>query len=184
MLSDSKNIFWYALFAVNGKAAKISDYFEAAHIEYFYPVHYRERRINNSERKKYIIQPLLGNLVFVKSSQEFLEPHLQEIRQRFGISSNLYYRDLGTRKIIVVPENSMRHFITVASCIQERIIYLSSAETDLSKGKRVRIIDGVFAGIEGVFMRIKGKKRVIVSLPELFSVATASIPTEFILLLE
>ena len=78
----------------------------------------------------------------------------------------------------------MQHFITVAGCIHERIIYLSNTEIDLSKGKRVRITDGIFAGLEGVFMRVKGSKRVVVSLPDLFSVATACIPTEHIQVLE
>ena len=184
MLVDGKNIFWYVLFAANGKAAKISDYFKTASIECFYPLRYTERRINNSERKKYVLQPLLRNLVFVKSSPKLLEPHLQLLKQRLSISSTLYYRDLGTGKIIVICEKEMQHFITVAGCVQERIIYLSNTEIDLSKGKRVRITDGVFAGLEGVFMRIKGSKRVVVSLPDLFSVATACIPIEHIQVLE
>ena len=34
MLPDSKTVFWYVLFAANGKATKISDYLQKADIGY------------------------------------------------------------------------------------------------------------------------------------------------------
>ena len=57
-------------------------------------------------------------------------------------------------------------------------------DINLAKGIRVRIKGGVFAGVEGIFMRIKGDRRVVVNLPNLFSVATAFVPLEFIVPLE
>jgi len=184
MLSDRKNIFWYVLFAANGKAAKISDYFQTANIEYFFPMYNKERRIRDSERTRYTLQPLLKNLVFVKSSKECLSPHIKKIKQQFCIDSGLYYRDLGSKEIIIVPEKQMLSFITIAGSKNKNIVYLSNEEVDIRKGTRVRIIGGVFEGIEGIFMRIQGHKRVVVSLPNLLSVATAHIPTQFILSLE
>jgi transcription antitermination factor NusG len=184
MLSDSKNIFWYVLFAANGKAAKINHCLKKANIECFFPLYYKEKRIKNSERTKPALQPLIGNLVFVKSSKECLAPLLREIRLRFSITDDLYYRDLGSGKIIVVSEKQMLNFIAVAGCTQERIIYFSNDDVNFEKGTRVRITGGVFAGIEGIFMRIKGDRRVVVSLPNLLSVATAFVPPEFILPLE
>jgi len=186
MLSDSQNIFWYVLFAANGKAVKINDYLKTANIECFFPLFYKEKRIRNSERTKRILQPLIGNLVFVKSSKECLAPHLREIKLRYSITDDLYYRyrDGEERKIIVVPEKQMLDFITVASCKEERVIYLSNGEVNLEKGTKVRIIGGLFEGIEGVFMRVKGERRVVVSLFNLLSVATTFVEPEFILPLE
>jgi transcription antitermination factor NusG len=184
MLSDCKNVFWYVLFAVNGKAAKINDYLQKANVERFFPLRYKEQRIRNSERTKPTLQPLVGNLVFVKSSKECLAPLLRDIKLRFSITDELYYRDLGTREIIIVPEIAMQNFISVAGCIQERIIYLSNDEVDFSKGTKVRIIGGTFAGLEGIFLRIKGKRRLVICLPNLLSVATTSIPTRFVVSLE
>jgi len=184
MLSESENIFWYVLFAANGKAAKISDYLKTADIECFFPVSYTEKRISNSQLTRYVIQPLIGNLVFVKSSKECLEPHLQEIKLRFRITTDLYYRDLGSREIIVVPETQMQNFIKVAGCRKSRISYLSNEALNLEKGRKIRINGGAFDGVEGIFMKIKGNSQVVVSLPNLFSVATAFIPTRFILPLE
>jgi transcription antitermination factor NusG len=180
MLSDRKSVFWYVLFAANGKAGKISNYLKTNNIECFFPLGYKENRIRNSERTRRILEPLLRNYVFVKSSKASLEPHLQEIKRRFSITSGLYYRDLGSGEIVMVPEKQMQDFITVSRLCEERIIYLSNEEVKLEKGRKIRITGGVFEGVEGVFMRAKGDRRVIVSLPNLFSVATAFVPLEFI----
>jgi transcription antitermination factor NusG len=105
---------------------------------------------------------------------------LKEVKLRLSISSDLYYRDAGDKKIIIVPENQMRNFIAVAGNEKEKIVYLSNEEVNLQKGVRVRIIGGLFAGVEGTFMRVKGDKRLVVSIPNLFSVATAYIPSCYV----
>ena len=179
---EDKNIKWFVLFAANGKAAKISDYLKLSGIEYFYPMFYQERRIRESERTKRFLQPIFRNLLFVKSSKFELDPILREIKFKFGISSDLYYKyRVGEKRIIMeVSSAAMQNFIAVVGAVAEPVIYFSNAEVNLSKGTRVRINGGVFVGVEGIFMRIKGDRRVVVSLPNLFSVATAFIPLEFI----
>jgi transcription antitermination factor NusG len=184
MLSDSKSICWYVLFAANGKAAKISEYLQTVNIEYFFPMCNKEQRIRNSERTKYTLQPLINNFIFVKSSKEFLSSHIEKIKQRFSIEHSLYYRDLGSREIIVVPENEMLNFIAVASFKNEDIIYLSNKEVNICKGTRVRIIGGLFEGVEGIYIRIQGNRRVVVSIPNFLSVATTFVEPEFIVPLE
>jgi transcription antitermination factor NusG len=86
--------------------------------------------------------------------------------------------------VIVIPENQMNNFIAVAGNETEQVIYLSNDEVNLKKGVKVRITGGVFAGVEGVFMRIKGDKRLVVSIPNLFSVATAFIPSRYVQAME
>ena len=183
MLPDCKDICWYVLIAAKGRVATMRKYLEKANVECFYPLYSNEKRIRNSERTKPTLQPLFRNLLFVKSSQECLAPHLRELRQWFSTTNDLYYRyhDGEERKIVVVPDAQMQNFIAVSGCIKERIIYLSNEEVNFAKGTRVRVIGGVFAGVEGIFMKIKGSSRVVVSLPNLLSVATAFIPTRFIL---
>ena len=180
---DSKNICWFVLFAANGKATKIIYYLKTANIEYFFPMHYQEKRIKDSKLTKCSLQPILRNFVFVRSSKECLDPLLKEVKLQLGIKSDLYYRDLGNKRLIVVPKTEMQNFIIIARSA-ERIIYFPNEEVNLKKGTRVRIISGVFEGLEGIFVRVKGDRRVVVSLPELFSVATAFIPLDSILPLE
>jgi transcription antitermination factor NusG len=183
---ESEEIFWYVLFIANKKAAKVNDYLKKINIETFFFFFYAEHQISNSERTRQVLQPLIGNLVFVKSSKECLTPLLRIIKERFNITDDLYYRyrEGKERIIIVVPEKPMQDFIAVAGCTQERVIYFSNDDVNFEKGTRVRINGGVFAGVEGVFMRVKGDRRVVVSLPNLLSVATAFVPLEFILPLE
>jgi len=186
MSYDDKNIKWYVLFAANGKAAKFCDYLKVADIEYFYPMFYHKRRIRNSERTTRVLQPIFRNLLFVKSDKAKLDPILKEIKLDFGITSDLYYRYRNgeERKIVIVPDTDMRNFMVVVGAVEEPVIYFSNEEVNLEKGTRVRINGGVFAGVEGIFVRVKGDRRVVVSLPNLFSVATAFVPLEFIVPLE
>ena len=177
-----ENIKWFVLFAANGKAAKISDYLKSSGIEYFYPMFYQERRIRESERTKRFLRPIFRNLLFVKSSKFELDQILREIKLKFGILSDLYYRyrDGEERKIIEVPSTEMQNFIALVGAVEEPVIYFSNKDVNLAKGTRVRINGGILVGVEGIFIRVKGDRRVVVSLPNLFSVATAFIPLEFI----
>jgi hypothetical protein len=187
MINDNKYTKWYVLLATNGRAEKFCYYLKAAKIEYFYPMYYQERRIRNSNlRTKQIFQPIFRYLLFVKSTRSKLNPVLKKIGLDFGITSDLYLRywDEDEKKIVVVPSAQMRNFMTVVGAIEEPIIYLSNEEVNLEKGRKVRIIGGTFEGVEGIFMKIKGSNRVVVSLPNLLSVATAFIPTRFIVPLE
>jgi transcription antitermination factor NusG len=186
MSYDDKNIKWFVLFAPNGKATKINDYLKATEIECFYPMFYQERRIRNSESTKRFLQPIFRNLLFVKSTKSKLDPVLRTLKFEFGITSDLYfrYRDGEERKIMIVPSAKMKNFIAVVGAVEEPIIYLSNEDVKIRQGTKVRIIGGVFEGVEGIFMRLQGHKRVVVGLPNFFSVATAFVPLEFLLSLE
>jgi transcription antitermination factor NusG len=180
MKYNNKDIFWYVLFAANGKAAKIQPSLKEASIEYFFPYYYKDRKIRGSERSERVSLPLLGNLIFVKSSKNILDPVLKEVKSKFSISYDLYYKDMSDKRIIVVPENQMRNFIAVAGNDKEQVIYLSNEEVNLKKGVKVRIIGGVFTGVEGIFVRVRGDKRLVISIPNLFSVATAYISSCYV----
>ena len=54
----------------------------------------------------------------------------------------------------------MRSFIAVSGNYEEQIVYLDPAVTALQKGDRVRITGGVFEGVEGIILRVKGDRRV------------------------
>ncbi|MDR0726087.1 MAG: UpxY family transcription antiterminator [Prevotellaceae bacterium] len=177
---SNSDILWYVLFAANGKAEKIKPYLEAAAIEYFFPLYYKEIKIRDSERYRRVLYPLLRNLIFVKSSKDVLNPILTEVKLKLNISSDLYYRGLADKKIVIVPDHQMLNFIAVAGNEKEQVIYLSNDEVKLKKGAKVRIIGGAFEGVEGILLKIKGDRRLVVSIPSLFSVATAFIPSYYV----
>ncbi len=184
MYYNNKDIHWYVLFAANGKAARIRPYLESANIEYFFPMYYKEKQIKDTGRTKRVLHPMLGNLIFVKSSKNILDPFLKDIKLRLDIQSDLYYRNLGTKELIIVPENQMLNFIAIAGSKEEQVLYLSNEEVNLKKGTRIRVTGGLFEGVEGIFMRIRGDRRLVVRIPNLFSVATTFLPSRFILPLD
>ena len=84
----------------------------------------------------------------------------------------------GLKRPMIVPEAQMRHFMAVAGSLQPQVLYLSPSELDLAKGDRVRITGGLFAGVEGILLRIRQarERRVIVSIEGVAAVATTSVP--------
>jgi hypothetical protein len=180
MQYDDADILWYALYASNGKAVKIKPYLEAASIEYFFPLYYRDIKVGDSDGYRRVLLPLLVNLIFAKSSKQVLDPVLKKAKLKLEISSDLYYRDMGDKRMITVPDSQMQNFIAIARNGPGNMIYLSSEDISVRKGTRVKITGGEFAGAEGLFMRIKGDKRLVVSVSNLFSVATPYIPAQFV----
>jgi hypothetical protein len=178
------DILWYVLYASGGKAAKLVPCLEAASVEYFFPVYRKDRKVSGTDEYRRVLLPLIGNLVFVKSSRIVLDPVLTEAKRKLSITSDLYYRDYGDSRRITVADTPMRNFITVAKNIEERVIYLSNSEVNLAKGIRAKITGGVFAGAEGVLMRLRGHKRLVVCVPHFFAVATAYVPPYYIQTLE
>jgi transcription antitermination factor NusG len=173
-------ILWYVLYASNGKAVKVKHYLEAASIEYFFPYYYKDVKIGRSEKYEQIALPLLGNLIFAKSSKKTLDPVLKEAKLKLAIASDLYYRDYGDKRMITISEHQMSNFIAVAENGIEPVTYFSNDEVSSNKGVRVRITGGAFVGVEGVFMRINGNRRLVVTIPNLFSVATDYLPTCYV----
>ena len=66
----------------------------------------------------------------------------------------------------------MENFIRVAGTYEEKLIYLNPEPGDFAKGERVRIIGGSFAGAEGIFVRVKGDRRVLINVQGVVAVAT------------
>ena len=81
----------------------------------------------------------------------------------------------GTRHPITVPDSEMENFIRVAGTYKEDLIYLNPNPGDFSTGERVRIIGGEFAGAEGIFVRIKRDRRVLINIPGVVAVATTHV---------
>ena len=76
-------------------------------------------------------------------------------------------------KYLVVPDEQMESFITIASQYEETTVYYKPEEIDIRKGTRVCIHGGKLDGVKGVFMRVQGKRnrRVVVMLEGVMAVS-------------
>ena len=63
----------------------------------------------------------------------------------------------------------MQSFISVTSALNDSVSFISPDDPDLKKGARVRVLEGPFAGSEGVLVKLKGhrNRRLVVSVDKL-----------------
>ena len=125
----------------------------------------RYEYVTRKEQRIRKLVPAIHNLVFIHATRKKID----EIKEENAIHLPLrYIMDRETRQPIVVPEVQMRHFIAVAGSYDQQVIYLPPTEYSMQRGDRVRITGGVFEGVEGIFVRVKGDRRVVVSIRELW----------------
>lgn len=92
----------------------------------------------------------------------------------------MVYFDRETKKPAIISDPEMDAFMLVTSTDDPGLEYLSDAPEEFRRGDRVRVTEGVFKGAEGYIRRIKGNRRLIVSIEGVVAVATTYIPGSFL----
>lgn len=90
-----------------------------------------------------------------------------------------FYSDAERKQAGSIPDLEMNNFILVTSS-NEEILNLGPVTEDFMTGQRVRVIAGPFAGAEGIVKRIKGDRRLVVSINGVTAVATCFIHPSFL----
>lgn len=156
---------WYAIRVTYHRELKVKEDLDARGITCFVPMQYRREERHGVMIKRLV--PSVHNLIFI---------HITPSRMKeYKATTDLpirYMMNRETHKPIIVPSREMENFIKVAGTYEEKLIYLNPDPGDFAKGERVRIIGGMFAGAEGVFVRIKGDRRVLINIEGLVAVAT------------
>ena len=156
---------WYAIRVTYNRELKVKDDLDARGITCFVPMQYRREERHGVMVKRLV--PSVHNLIFIHITPSGMK--------EYKMTTDLpirYIMDRETRKPIIVPTSQMENFIKVAGTYDEKLIYLNPNPGDFAKGERVRIIGGAFAGAEGVFVRVKGDRRVLINVEGLVAVAT------------
>ena len=78
--------------------------------------------------------------------------------------------------MMTVGDREMENFMRVAAMTDDSVMFLDEQSVVGKEGKRVMIMGGAFAGVEGVIRRVKRCKRVVVELEGIVSVAIAYVP--------
>ena len=129
----------------------------------------------DGKKKESITVPAISNLCFVKASRAELD---DLIRGAETGSIARYMWNPVTRNPLIVPEKQMDDFIRVSSTMSDDLVYMSQVDARLKAGQKVRVRTGPFAGVEGVIVRVKRSRRVMVELPGMLAVATGYIPEQ------
>ena len=156
---------WYAIRVTYNRELKVKEDLDSRGITSFVPMQYRREERHGVMVKRLV--PSVHNLIFIHITPSDMK--------EYKASTDLpirYIMNRETRKPIIVPNAEMDSFIKVAGTYEEKLIYLNPNPGDFTTGERVRIIGGMFAGAEGVFVRLKGDRRVVINVEGLVAVAT------------
>ena len=144
-------------------------------IENFVPMTYKLVCENDGNLHRELV-PAINNLIFVRSTQE----RISELKLSSEVLEPLRYmmdRTVGQKpEIMTVPDRQMQNFMRVAMKSDDSVMFLDENTIVGKEGKRVKIMGGVFEGVEGVIRRVKRCKRVVVELEGVASVAIAHVP--------
>ena len=156
---------WYAIRVTYNRELKVKEDLDARGITCFVPMQYRREERGGVMVKRLV--PSVHNLIFIHITPSGMKEYKMTTDQPIR-----YIMDRETRTPIIVPTREMENFIKVAGTYEEKLIYLNPNPGDFAQGERVRIIGGMFAGAEGVFVRVKGDRRVVINVEGLVAVAT------------
>lgn len=154
---------WYAIRVTYSREMAAKSYLDSIGIESYVPMHFAERTYGGKRRK--IWEPLIHNLLFVRTSAD----RLREIKATTTLPIR-YIMDRESKSPTVIPERQMQDFMAV----------VAPQDVDLEKGDPVRVTEGMFAGIEGRYIRHKGHSKVAVAIRNVATALTAYIPLKYI----
>ncbi len=172
---------WFLMRAAYGqekKAEEILMQMEGVEKAYV-PQWYKERAFGG--KKKRILVSIIPNNIFVRSSERVLanvvgrEP-LAFLHFSYQPHKDELGRPIGTGRIpVVIPDRQMDSFIRWVDADAEDKIFRQTSfifkENDL-----VRVTEGVFEGLVGHIVRLKGQTRVGVNIDGIGFISTAYIP--------
>ena len=119
---------------------------------------------------KTYIAPVVSNILFIHCTRRYIDT-LVECCPR----SLFFYRNPERTEPQVINEKQMRSFMLVTSAPVDCLIALDEVDREFLQGQRVRVTGGIFEGAEGVVKRIKGDRRLVVSITGIACVATCFI---------
>ena len=74
----------------------------------------------------------------------------------------------------------MEYFIIATCNKNEHLKFVDETQCHFKGGETVKVIDGLFKGVEGRVARVSGQQRVVITLSPVGLVSTAYVPTAFL----
>ena len=171
---------WYAAKVFFNKVFAIDEILKQQGITTYFPTEKRERSVHGVTRQ--VTCPMIASLLFFRTT----EPQATAIERSLLGQISLYSHITDTgRHPIAIPDHEMNMFMLVASSGEQGIEVMSQEILAKVKvGSRVRVTDGPFKGSEGNICRIRGRRRMIVSIQGICAIVTTYIPNGFLQFLD
>ena len=184
MNKDNKKLSWYPMRVTYSQELKVKTRLDEEGIENFLPMSFQLVDTNGDRRR--CLVPAIHNLIFVHSTQERIT-QLKMFNKAFApLRYIMVPQSLGSVKqeVLKVRDREMDNFLRVASVTDDRVMFLDWSTVMETINHRVMVVDGPFAGVEGIIMRIRKNKHVVVKLKGIAAVAITFVPPAFLKLLD
>lgn len=171
MAIDPTKTYWFPLRVANHRELRIRDELTRLAIEHYLPVKCVQRQYGGHIRR---VEVPAINIIFVHATQETITQwkmfngELTYLRYKMNM---VYDGEAAHAEIMTVPDREMNQFIRVTRHPDERLQYLVYTDFLDKEGRKVRIIDGDFAGVEGEIKRIRKDRCVVVCIRGIAAVA-------------
>ncbi len=176
--NNSKGEQWYVLSANYKKEIAVRDELIGLGFQAYVPMQYELLKVNGQRQR--VLRPAIHELVFVKATKEDLLDYKHSSR----LNPYIFFRSMRLEqgwKPIVVREDDMENFMKLTQMSEIGLKYFKPEELRLSKGQKVRIMDGIFKNIVGTVQKLPHKRGdyLVVEIPGV-SVVAASIKPDYV----
>lgn len=168
---------WFALRATYSRELKISRQLSERGVRTFVPMVWRRCPVKPGMPQSKKLVPAISSICFVYSTRAEIDEYIRSFGDARPVN---YYWDRTKNAPLVVPDKAMEDFITVASSMDEELVYITEISPKLKEGQAVRVKEGPFKGVEGKVVRIKKSRRILVELPGMLAVATTFVDPSYL----
>ena len=170
-MTQGEDIEWYALRVFHNKTTQICAIADKEQVEWYTPIREVEEIVEgNMVLRKERVMP---SLLFVRTTPEFIA------KLKVATSDNILpYYEPGTNKPMSIDNKEMSKFMFVVRTSAKQIESIDEATLNIHD--KVRIMGGLFAGMEGYIARVHGTKRFVVRIEGIAAIATTYIPKQYI----
>ena len=167
---DRTSTYWFPMRVAFHRELRVRDELQRLSIEHYLPLKWSQRIYGGHLRR---VQVPALNYIFVRSSQQSitdLKMHNKELAY-LRYKMNVSHDESVPAEIMTVPDLEMNNFMLVTKHGNEQLEYLIYTDFFEKEGRKVRIVDGDFVGVEGEIKRIKKDRCVVVTIKGIAAVA-------------
>lgn len=173
---------WYALRTTYSREQQAYDYITAHGGMAYLPTINVHKEIDGKHVTKR--ESRIPNILFAYGTLQEIQRFVYDNKNlpylRFYYSQERFNGNI-VRRPLIVPERQMESLRILCAIDDGNIALVPQTDTHFHKGQEVRITQGRFAGITGRVARYQGQQRVAVIIDGLITIATAYIPTAFLI---
>lgn len=177
----NSEVRWYPMRIYHSSAKRQDQLNELLQKEESVETTYVPKYLTDAENMTYV--PALVNYIFIRTSLNSLKNLKADRRYenlRYVMSRDRDEAYASITEIAHVPEKQMEHFMRVINEANEQVIMLENMEFACKPGQKVKIMKGLFEGVEGILKSIKKHLCVVIAIQGVMAVAITNVPKKYI----